>query len=439
MRGALRFARIIVVALASMAWQSPARVTTAADVSGAVVDAATGAAIPFVQVTLTLSKPYSQHRGVAADEEGQFQFDAVAPGEYFVGAFVPPYTVGYAASAEPWHPGAPIVVTAGRAVGGLQVRLVRGAVITGRITDGDGSPAASVELNLGPEKGGPVFTGPLSVTCGPMHTNVDGEYRIACLPPGRYLVSTRSSQRPMPVGSSDGPAYKFVSTFFPAATSQSDAQVLELRVGEERNDIDIRRTLTPLFSVRGVIAAPEELGSSYLGISVRRLDGPYEAMQSSSTTGSQPFVVAGLSPGRYAIRAHGGNNDWGGIVTITVLDRDLDGVSVPIERNVEVSGSVSIEGSTLQTPGGWFSVSLVPLSDVDSTDLRSAKLDPSGRLMLSQVVPGRYRLVPQLQPTGEFLEIVSVKVNGEPLPDNLIDVPARVGISGLAVVVKRKQ
>lgn len=399
MRGALRLVRITVVALASMALQSPVRVVTA-DVSGAVVDAVTGAAIPFVQVTLALSKPYSQHRILTADEAGQFRFDAVAPGEYFVGAFVPPYTVGYAASAEPWHPSAPIVVTAGRTVGDLQVRLARGAVIAGRVTDGDGSPAAFVEINLGPEKGGPVFTGPLSVMCGPMRTNADGEYRAACLPPGRYLVSTRSYERPLPMGSLDGPTYKFVPTFFPAATSQSDAHVVELKVGEEQSDIDIRRTLTRLYSIRGTVAVPEELRSSYLGIFVRKVDGPYEAMPIAETTGDRPFAIRDLPPGRYAIRVGGGNDDWFGEATVTVLDRDVDGVSVPIEPTVEVSGTVAVEVGAGQVQMAQVLVSLAPLAEVYSSDLRSAKSDASGQLKLSRVVPGRYRVVAQTPPAA---------------------------------------
>lgn len=70
----------------------------------------------------------------------------------------------------------------------ITLRMQPAGVITGKVLDGDGDPMPAVSVTVTPAGAG------RSAVRGVNHTNDQGEYRIANLRPGRYLISALSSR-----------------------------------------------------------------------------------------------------------------------------------------------------------------------------------------------------------------------------------------------------
>lgn len=432
---------IAIVFLASEV--SSARQTTtsgprpAGIVRGHVVDATTGAPIAFAVVTMTLARPYSQHRRIAADEQGRFAFDAVAPDVYYVAATQEPYVVGYANSASPGQPGEPVVVQRGRELDDLTVALSPGAVLAGRVFDANGDPAAHVQMMIRRD-GGPVFNGPVQSTEFGAGTDDDGNYRFCCLPPGNYIVSADGADEGgFRLGRFDGPLVRYVDTFFPSVTSIERAQVVSLKVGEERVGLDIRRTMTRLYSINGtVVRSAGSAEDRYVRVEARR-KGDYRTA-SAIVADDGTFVVDRLAPGDYWLIATDGDDERYGALPLTVVDRDVVGLSLSLEPTVAISGRVVVQGDTTK---------LKALTDLDimtepdyataASEDKSAALAESGAFRIDQRRPGRYTLS-VWAPMFEFpTEILTIRSADHTWTSASIDVPPG-GLTDLVITVRPK-
>src|ERR1051326_115957 len=131
-----------------------------------------------------------------SDLDGNYQISGLAPGECQVWTLTPalvaepsvlPNYFPYAGAAKS------ILLGAGESVTGIDLKLIRGSVITGRVTTADNKPVVEerITLQLVDANGNPPrFGGPISSTYDQMFQTDDrGVYRIFDLPPGRYKVS----------------------------------------------------------------------------------------------------------------------------------------------------------------------------------------------------------------------------------------------------------
>ncbi len=86
-----------------------------------------------------------------------------------------------------------VVQRPARSSGSLDIRLVRGAMLTGRVVDSAGETVVNVRVRvraLNPSAPDP------SILPADLRTNDRGEYRIASLAPGRYAISTEGRPEP---------------------------------------------------------------------------------------------------------------------------------------------------------------------------------------------------------------------------------------------------
>jgi len=88
-----------------------------------------------------------------------------------------------------------ILLSPGESVEDVDLKLVRGAVITGRVTDEEGKPVVEERIELQPadEKGGQRQMSPFSQNYQMFQTDDRGIYRLYGLPAGRYKVSVGSN------------------------------------------------------------------------------------------------------------------------------------------------------------------------------------------------------------------------------------------------------
>jgi hypothetical protein len=81
------------------------------------------------------------------DQEGRYRIGGLAPGRYRV----QPYAAGYVfvnPGGETWRPGKFVTIAEGDSVESVDLDLVRGGVITGRVTDPTGRAVVSQNVNI---------------------------------------------------------------------------------------------------------------------------------------------------------------------------------------------------------------------------------------------------------------------------------------------------
>lgn len=143
---------------------------TSPSVEGVAVRSDRGEPVPHARVMLTRTDGrLADARVVDADERGRFVFRAVAPGSYRVSAHDQGFIRGESRA---------IAVTSGQSIGDVVLTMTPTGVITGRVVDEYGDPAARVYVRATSRE-----------STFEAQTNDLGEYRLFDLPPGSYIVS----------------------------------------------------------------------------------------------------------------------------------------------------------------------------------------------------------------------------------------------------------
>jgi protocatechuate 3,4-dioxygenase beta subunit len=287
-------------------------------------------------------EPYSR---TITDHDGFYRFANLAPGSYSITPSAPAFVMANTREARAKS----VLVGEDENVEGINFALVRGGVITGRVTDAEGRPVVEQQVNIystelleqkSPDR--PIFTTKSA------QTDDRGIYRIFGLSAGRYKVSAgRTEDLFNPTLSQDSHIYKQV--FHPDVTDHAKANVLEVTEGSEANNIDISlgRALQT-YSVSGLVIDEKGLPVPNLRISVQRRVGQRieYVMSNSSSSSRGEFVVEGLIPGKYGVFLS--PNQAGGDmraepVSFDIIDQDVGGLTVKLTKGASLTGFVLLE------------------------------------------------------------------------------------------------
>ncbi|HYH86605.1 MAG TPA: carboxypeptidase regulatory-like domain-containing protein, partial [Pyrinomonadaceae bacterium] len=319
-----------------------------ASVAGRVTDGDKGVA--GIAVTLMSADPSTRFRTVArakTDGEGRYRLSNVTPGRYQIMPFAPVHIVQ---GMSEWPPGKPLNLAAGEEVSDIDFRLERGGVITGRVTDAEGNPVIAQMVDVSSADKERQFHRRGTLDTRDISTDDRGVYRLYGLPPGRYRVSVGQSQEQGAV--SYGRRKLYQRTFYPDATEEAQARIVEVTAGGEATDVDIAlgRTLkTYRASGRFVSAETGEplpgvaFGTGVLDPGGRRVSN---FGGGSLTNARGEFQTEGLTPGRYTVFASPQDNSdlYSEAVAFEVTDADVKGVVVRLRRGASVGGVVVVEG-----------------------------------------------------------------------------------------------
>lgn len=290
--------------------------------------------------------PGEPYLRATTDHDGFYRFANLAPGSYSVTPSAPAFVMADTKDTR----GKSVLVGEDENVEGINFALVRGGVITGRVTDAEGRPAVEQQVNIYstdmferqfPER--PIFA------VKSVQTDDRAVYRVFGLGAGRYKVAAgRTDEVFNPTLSQDRVVYKQV--FHPDVTDQTKANVLDVTEGSEANNIDIAlgRALQT-YSVSGLVIDNEKgLPVPNLRIGVQRRVGQrIEYVMSSSSSNSRgEFVVDGLIPGKYGVYLS--PNQAGGDmraepVSFDIIDQDVGGLTVKLAKGASLTGFVVLE------------------------------------------------------------------------------------------------
>ena len=341
---------LLLVALVCVGARARAQTAAPASVAGRVTEGERG--VGGVSVLIMPADPSTRFRTIArgrTDAEGRYRISNVQPGRYQISLFAPLYVVQDA--ADNWPPGKPLNLSAGEEVADIDFRVERGGVITGRVTDADGNPVIAEQVVLtSADKDKPFnwrgFTDPRALL-----TDDRGVYRLYGLPPGRYRVSVGASEEGGSFGFGRRKVYR--RTFYPDATEEADARVVELAPGGEATDVDItvgRALKTYRASGRFVMADTNEpvpnvpVGYGLVAPDGRRISTYGGGGAVSNARGE--FQTDGLAPGHYAVFAFTREDSefYSDAAVFDIKDSEVQGLVVRLRRGVSVSGVVRLEG-----------------------------------------------------------------------------------------------
>src|SRR4051812_12238882 len=367
-----------------------------ASISGRVLTADTGR--PIKRARVSVAGGGRGMRSAATDDQGRYQFTALAAGSYTVTASRPGFVDAVYGQRRALQPGTPLTLADAQAAANIDLRLRRGGVITGHLNDEDGEPLARARVTVQRYQ---YVRGEKQLTpAGADQTDDRGQYRIFGLPPGEYYVSGAATGiadligrglqpqgggpagggrggRGGPPGTIDGPgapeqaeATGYAPTYYPGVVSASEAGKVLLAPGQEASGIDFQIQLVPLATVTGfvaglqqepanVIMVPQQTGGGLAQLGGQTLVG--RAMADGA------FAIANVPPGHYTVVARSGGRSGDsrmGMQAVVVNGQNVEGVTLTLQPGVTVSGNITVESSGTPAPTDY-SVFRVDVPDVD--------------------------------------------------------------------------
>ena len=393
---------------------------------------------PLARAAVALTEASSTNgRTTLADDKGAFTFPQLAAGRYRLTASKAGYLAAQYGQKKPLHPGTLLGVAEGTDIQSLELRMVRGGIIAGTVTDHVSQPAPDTTVRALRIRYGSSGVFPEDVAT----TRVDdrGQYRITNLPPGAYAVLAQP-----PVGADllfvdvDGAQPQrrdaLAPVFFPGVFSSSEAAPIPVRAGEERGGTDIQLRLVPTVSVRGQVTGPGGPAASARVMLTRSDDflSVFAGSLNQSTDGQGRFTFPKVVAGRYRLVAVNNQdatfgetkpNDAWSVTEITIGDRDVTDLSLTLVRTASVQGRVAF--STTGPPPApdlfGFTLSPLPSMGLAAGFHLSHRRGSTGAIALNGAPPGRYILSATGQmPVGWYLK--SVAVGGREVPDRILDI-----------------
>src|SRR6266567_4026226 len=213
----------------------PAKKSPGGTISGKVT--IKGKATPGIVVGLRVSQPTSPYEPslrATTDQEGRYRLTDVPAGTYQITPAAPAFV-----GADINSRSQTVVILEGESVEGIDFALVRGGVITGKVTDAEGRPVIEERVSLfsGNQPPNPRASAPQLYPITISQTDDRGIYRMFGLTAGRYKVATGDDENGFFDASGRRASYK--RTFHPDVTDPAQATVVEVTEGSEATKFDI--------------------------------------------------------------------------------------------------------------------------------------------------------------------------------------------------------
>lgn len=332
-------------------------------VTGRVVTAADGTPLKSSRVVLI---PEHRTRGseayaVQSDSSGRFILKDVPAGRYQFLATHNGYVDHYYQSNSP-DEGAILALQAGQEVKDILFRMTLAAVITGRVSDEDSEPMASVQVvalrkptqeEMEEWRYFPSRSEQL-LPAAAAQTDDRGQYRIFGLRAGEYYIKAVDQYEPiLQMGSGNEWAMhqalgsQYAAVYYPGVTQISQAQTVSLSSGQEAQaDFAMRRIKAVNISGR-VISVDGTSGS--VSVYLEELAGTDFGINQGATADAKgEFKIKGVAPGSYFLHAQqhsSAETSYHATQKIEVGSDNIDSITLALGRGLTISGRVQRSGS----------------------------------------------------------------------------------------------
>jgi hypothetical protein len=362
---------------------------------GTVVNGATGEGIP--RALVHLNGPSTQM--TISGTDGRFEFHNLPKGRIMVLAQKP----GFYNTQQLGRHTPPKTFQIGQA-SGIKVTLYPSGVLSGRVTTAAGDPIEGIVVRTmyqHVENGAPRWQQRNSAI-----TDDAGEYRIANLIPGKYLVATET--RPVrtlsPQIRSFGENFDevYAGQYFPGGPDASSASTIQVLPGQTA-EASFSEPIVRAYSVSGTVTA--DTPSERLFLSLRDRDG--NQVTARLRRKGEQFQFFDVAPGEYSlfVTAMGNSNrPMYGQTSLAVNNADLKDVSVALfpaaSLHIGIGYQDGAAGVDAARPPG--ELVLIPRAQGGFTNSHSVPLaqTATGFDTPRNISPGVYRV--EFLPSGNW-------------------------------------
>jgi protocatechuate 3,4-dioxygenase beta subunit len=396
-----------------------------------------GKPAPGVLVGLRLNRATEDDPTFKAttDQEGNYRIADLPAGSYWIAPVAPAFVTQGIEGMNARR----LIVSESEHVQGIDFELVRGGVITGKVTDEEGHPLVEERVSLLSvgERGRGTHTARTSAT------DDRGIYRMFGIQPGRYKVLIgmdgnfysgrgRATRRP---------------TFYPDATDAAKATTIEVGEGAEVTKIDFILGPAPQgYAVSGRVLDESGKPVPNAPIALSRLTildansiSGYGVNTGTRSDKQGEFRIEDLSPGKYSVTVSSlPESDMRPETTnFDLLDSDVTGLVIKTSKGGSVAGILVLEGANANELMANLSEPFMEVNTIHqdkSTTGRSVPIGPGGAFRIGGLEAGTVRLIID-SPTG--VSVLRIERDGVSLPNAI---PLRNGehIDGIRVILVRR-
>ena len=373
------------------------------------------------------------------DQDGFYRFTNLTPGSYSVSASAPAYVI---ARKEPQSK--TVLVSEDENVDNINFALVRGGVITGRVTDADGRPVIEQQISLYVAENLEKRSADTPMWSDRwVQTDDRGVYRIFGLSPGRYKVAAgRTDENAFNFNNPDRLNYRQV--FHPDATDHTKATVIEVSEGSEANNVDIALgRAMPIFSASGVVTDDKGMPVPNLRLQVQRtISQRIEFVNVFVAPNSRgEFVIEGLIPGKYAISIadQSGTDMHAEPLSFDISDHDVGGLTVRLRKGASLTGFIVLENEdkSLLSKLAENQLRAFALGRGGVGNFAVSPIGPDGSFRLAGLPGGTINLMlgSVLNPVAKGFIIARVERDGIVTPSSRVEIKDGEQWTGVRVIV----
>jgi hypothetical protein len=392
--------------------------------------------------------------------------EGLAAGSYTVGLDAAGLSSKDPDSDDPTQ-GKLITLAAGEAVEGIDLEVLPGGVITGRVTDARGRPIIAETVYVTPFQEGSTNQDLLqrlyvSLTGGgrfTVHTDDRGIYRAYGLPEGRYRVSIGEQNAGQQISSSSR-RVALPLTYYSREADGSRPSIVELTPGAEVANVDISvarlsgKSIGYTVSGRIVDQAGRPLPKVSFYYRQRKSSEDersgsslYSMQNYGQTSAKGEFTINGLPPGRYSISVTpDADSPWySDDARFDVSDADIEGLEIKTKPAGSISGIAVLDGANDAAAIARFSQLKVGAGNFVGS--RGSPIGKDGSFKITAVAtysgllpsgsPGAQRVHISIDSDNqdEGFQILRVERDGVEQPDNSLEVAPGENVSGVRLVV----
>src|SRR5687768_42730 len=283
-------------------------------------------------------------RPAQVDSEGKFSFDDLPSAAYIVFAVAPGYIDEAMSTGDPndW----PRHLIGAQ----LKIKMIKGGVITGKVTNSKGDPIVGVPVRA-VALNNPSSSPTDLLGIGGAESDDRGIYRIYGLKPGSYVVNTGG---PGQFGLAISNGFDLdVPTYYPSATRDTAIPVV-VRSGDETTGIDIKYFGTEGHRISGFVLGTINAGPSAANGAIAIILSPAGTQSVLSMAIASPldqrraFGFNGVADGEYDLFAAfqaGQQNDASLVATkrVTVRGGDVTGVELNLAQLASIAGTIMLD------------------------------------------------------------------------------------------------
>jgi len=357
---------------------------------------------------------FGQARTTSTDDEGNFRFTDLPARAYTAevsgGRAYIPAPKSAAERAEPRR------VRIGES---LTLNMIRGGVITGRVTNAAGEGLIAMPLAailVKDADGNPVSAQSLSRQTP---TDDRGVYRFYGLPPGTYLVLANYGN---PYWDSQASLYdNEAPTYYPSSTRDTAIEV-QVTSGGEVNGVDIRYRGERGHAVSGkLVGTKESANVDLLNVTTQTV---IATKYVSARSGEAGFDFYGVADGDYELIAREDNADAPAASLprrIAVKGADVTGLDLRVLPMGSIAGRIVIETSqtACETPGRTVLEEVIvaarpeektrgELESASKPSIAEGAVSDKGEFEIRKLNPIRYRLELNLPNESLFVKLLSL-------------------------------